>query len=158
METYIVGLALLIFLALVWWKGRAAIAGGLDKKIDLIRAEIEEAARLREEAEVLYAENSKLAEGAAAEAEAIVKQAAEEAERAQAQAIATFEDVSRRRREQAEAKIAQAEAEAVRAVRVVATRVALAAARQVIADELTGDRAGALIDDAIAELPQRLAS
>jgi len=157
METYIVGLALLIFLALVWWKGRHAIIGGLDKKIAAIRAEIDEAARLREEAERLYAENAKLAEAAPAESDAIIKQAREEAERHKTQALAAFEEASERRRVQAEAKIAQAEADAVRAVRVEATTVALAAARQVIAEEMTAERANALIDAAVEELPRRLA-
>lgn len=156
METYIVGLALVIFLALVFWKGWPAIAGGLDKKIGLIRSEIEEAARLREEAERLFAENNRLAEGAADEAAAILVQAREEAERHQKTAVETFETVSDRRRAQAEMKIAQAEAEAVRAVRAEATAIALAAARRVIAEEMRGDRADALLDQAIQELPGRL--
>jgi len=156
METYIVALALVLFLALVWWKGRGAILGGLDKKIAQIRAEIDEAARLREEAEHLFAENSKRAENAAEEAKAIIDQASEEAERHQANAIAAFEAVAERRKEQAESKIAQAEAEAVRAVRVEAATIAMAAARQVIAEELSADQSSALIDDAIAELPGRL--
>lgn len=157
METYIVALALVIFVALVWWKGKSAIIGGIDGKIAQIRAEIDEAGRLREEAERLYAEKSKLAEGAADAANAIVRQAREEAERNEAGAIAAFEALTERRREQAAAKIAQAEAEAIRAVRAEATSVALAAARQVIRHELSGDRKDALLDAAISELPGRLA-
>ena len=156
METYIVALALVIFLGLVWWKGRAAIADMLDKKIAGIRAEIDEAGRLREEAERLFAEKNKLAEGAAEEAAAIVTQAKEEAERHQKNAIAAFEAMAERRREQAEAKIAQAEAEAVRAVRAEATSVALTAARNLIAEDVSGDKATTLIDQSIDELPARL--
>lgn len=156
METYIVALALVIFLGLVWWKGKDAIIGGIDGKIAQIRADIDEAGRLREEAEHLFAEKSKLAEGAADEAKAIVVQAREEAERQEASAIAAFEALTERRREQATAKIAQAEAEAVRAVRVEATAIALAAARQIIREEATGARNDALVDDAIADLPTRL--
>ncbi len=157
METYIVGLALLIFLGLVYWKGRKAIVGGLDKKIAHIRADIDEASRLREEAERLFAENKKLTENAPAEAAAIVAQAQDEAKRDQANAIASFTALAERRREQAEAKIGQAEAEAVRAVRVEATAVALAAARQVIADQITAERGESLLNAAIEELPRRLA-
>ncbi|MEL0002847.1 MAG: hypothetical protein VW620_07530, partial [Rhodospirillales bacterium] len=87
METYIVGLALLIFLALVFWKGRKAIVNGLDRKIALIRSEIEEASTLREEAERLFAENSKLAATAAEEAKAIISQAQAEAKRSQEASI-----------------------------------------------------------------------
>lgn len=156
METYIVGLALLIFLALVYWKGKAAIAAGLDKKIESIRSEIAQAAQLREEAESLFAEKSKLAESAADEAAAIVAQAGEEAERHRRNAVETFEAVAERRRAQAETKIAQAEAEAVRTVRAEATNIALTAARQVIRAEMTGARAEALLDSAIDDLPGRL--
>jgi len=156
METYIVALALLIFLGLVWWKGRGAIIGGIDGKIAQIRAEIEEAGRLREEAERLFAEKSKLAEGADDAAQAIVTQAREEAERGQRNAIAAFEATADRRREQAVAKIAQAEAEAVRAVRLESTAVALAAARQIIMDDMTDAQRAVLVDAAIEELPGRL--
>ena len=61
-----------------------------------------------------------------------------------------------RRREQAKAKIAQAEAEAIRAVRIEATRVAMQAAREIIRDELSGDQADALLNQAIEDLPRRL--
>lgn len=156
METYIVGLALLIFLGLVWWKGRHAILSGIDGKIALVRAEIDEAGQLREEAERLFAEKSKLAEGADDAARAIVTQAREEAERGQRNAVAAFEALSERRQEQAVAKIAQAETEAVRAVRVEATAVALAAARQIITDDLTDAQRAALVDASIEDLPGRL--
>jgi F-type H+-transporting ATPase subunit b len=155
-ETHIVAIALVIFLALVWWKGRHAILGGLDAKIAQIRAEIDEAGRLREEAERLYAENAKKAEKADEESAAIVAQARAEAERMQTDAIANFEAQTERRREQAKAKIAQAEADAVRAVRVEATRVAMQAARGIIRDELSGDQADALLNQAIEDLPRRL--
>lgn len=155
-ETHIVAIALVIFLALVWWKGRHAILGGLDAKIAQIRAEIDEAGRLREEAERLYAENAKKAEKAGEESEAIIAQARAEATRMQADAIANFEAMTERRREQAKAKIAQAETDAIRAVQVEATRVAMQAAREIIRDELSGDKADVLLNQAIEDLPRRL--
>ena len=155
-ETHIVAIALIIFLALVWWKGRHAIIGGLDAKIAQIRAEIDEAGRLREDAERLYAANAKKAEKADEESAAIVAQAKAEADLMQTEAIANFEALTERRREQAKAKIAQAEAEAIRAVRVEATRVAMQAAREIIRDELSGDQADALLNQAIEDLPSRL--
>ena len=155
-ETHIVAIALVIFLALVWWKGRHAILGGLDKKIAQIRTEIDDAGGLREEAERLYAENVKKAENSDTESAAIVAQAKAEAERMQADAVANFEALTERRREQAKAKIAQAEAEAIRAVRTEATRVAIKAAREIIREELSGDQADALLNQAIEDLPRRL--
>lgn len=156
METYIVALALVIFLGLVWWKGRHAIIGGLDSKIAQIRAEIDEASRLREEAELLYAKNSKLVEDADETSKGIVQQAREEAERGQRNSVESFETSAERRREQATAKIAQAELEAVRAVRAESTIVAMMAARTIIKEDLTDDQRSALVDAAIAEIPDRL--
>jgi F-type H+-transporting ATPase subunit b len=156
METYIVGLALLIFLGLVFWKGRKAIANGLDHKIAQIRAEIEEASSLREEAERLFAENKKLAESASDEEKAIIVQAQEEAKRSQDTAIAAFEANAERRRAQAQSKIAQAEAEALRAVRAEAASVAILAAREVISSEMANAKADSSLDSAIDELPSRL--
>lgn len=155
-ETHVVAIALVIFLALVWWKGRVAILSGLDAKIGLIRAEIDAAGRLREEAERLYAENAKKAEKAGEESAAIVTQAKEEAARMHTEAVANFEAMTVRHREQAQAKIAQAEAEALRAVRIEATTVAMQAAREIIRDNMSGDRADALLANAIEDLPRRL--
>ena len=78
-----------------------------------------------------------------------------EAERHRVAAAEALESTLARRREQALEKIAQAEADAVREVRRQAGDIAIAAARKVIADDLSGPKGDAMIDQAVAELPRR---
>ena len=80
----------------------------------------------------------------------------EEAERIAAQAARDLEQSLARRQRLAEERIAQAEARAAAEVRAAAVDTAIAAAREVIASEVDERRGGALIDSAIAALPQRL--
>jgi len=154
--TLVVAISLVIFLALVWWKGRGAILGMLDKRSDDIRRQIDEAKRLREEAEKLYADIAKKQQEAVQTAADMVKEAQAQAIRIERDAEAALEQTIARRREQALEKIAQAEAEAMRQVRARAVDVAIEATRAVLAEDMAGAQGQAAIDAAIAELPQRL--
>jgi F-type H+-transporting ATPase subunit b len=148
--------AAIIFVVLVYKPLDRALTGGLDARAARIRAELDEARRLREEAEALVAEYRVKQQQAAAEAETIVSHARQEAERLAAQGARDLELAIERRQRMAEERIAQAEAKALDEVRAVAIDVAIAAAREVIAAELDERRGSALIDDAIVALPQRL--
>jgi len=154
--TGIVAISLLIFLGLVWWKGRGAIIGMLDKRSEDIRRQIDEARRLREEAETLYADIAKKQQEAAQTAADMVTEAQAQAARIEREAEAALVQTIARRREQALEKIAQAEAEAMRQVRARAVDVAIEATRTVLAEDMAGPQGQAAIDAAIAELPQRL--
>jgi len=154
--TLVVAISLVIFLALVWWKGRKAIVGMLDKRSEDIRRQIDEARRLREEAEKLYADIAKKQQEAAQTAAEMVKEAHVQAARIERDAEAALEQTIARRREQALEKIAQAEAEAMRQVRARAVDVAIEATRAVLAEDMAGAQGQAAIDASIAELPQRL--
>jgi len=154
--TLVVAISLVIFLALVWWKGRKAIVGMLDKRSEDIRRQIDEARRLREEAEKLYADIAKKQQEAAQTAADMVKEAHVQAARIERDAEAALEQTIARRREQALEKIAQAEAEAMRQVRARAVDVAIEATRAVLAEDMAGAQGQAAIDASIAELPQRL--
>jgi F-type H+-transporting ATPase subunit b len=145
-----------IFVVAVWKPAKNAIIGALDQRAARIRSELEEARRLREEAEQLLAEYQQQQRQAAAEAEAMVTHAREEAERIAVQAAQDLEQSLARRQRLAEERIAQAEARAVDEIRSVAVDTAIAAARDVIAQEMDERRGGALLDEAIAALPQRL--
>ena len=90
------------------------------------------------------------------EAQAIVAHAREEAERIAAQAARDLEQSLERRQRLAEERIAQAESKAVDEIRAVAVDVAINAAREVIVADLDERRGAALLDTAIASLPQRL--
>jgi len=149
-------ISMAIFVVAVWKPAKNTIISALDQRTARIRSELEEARRLREEAEQLLAEYQQRQRQAAAEAQAIVTHAREEAERIAAQAAADLEQSLARRQRLAEERIAQAEARAVDEIRSAAVDTAIAAARDVIAQEIDEERGGALLDEAIAALPQRL--
>jgi F-type H+-transporting ATPase subunit b len=154
-ELWIV-LAVLLFVVGVWKPARRAIVGGLDARSARIRDELAAAQRLREEAERALAAYQQQQRQTAADAEAILAHAREEAERIAAQAARNLEETLARRRRLAEERIAQEEAKALAEIRAVTVDVAISAARQVITAELDDQRGAALIDAAIAALPQQL--
>jgi len=149
-------LAVAAFAAVVWKPARKALLGGLDDRAARIRGELDEARKLRDEAERLLAQFQAKEREAAAEAEAIIAHAREEAERIAAQSGRDLEAALARRQRLAEERIAQAEAKAVDEIRAVAVDIAIAAAREVIVAETDEARGGALLDAAIGALPQRL--
>jgi len=149
-------IAAAIFVALVWKPARRSVLGGLDARAARIRAELDEARRLREEAERLVAEYQNKQREAAAEAEAIVAHAHDEAERIAAQSARDLEQALERRQRLAEERIAQAEAKALDEIRGVSIDAAIAAAREVIVAQLDERRGAELLDAAIVALPQRL--
>jgi F-type H+-transporting ATPase subunit b len=148
--------AFVLAVALVWRKAAAAIGDSLDARAARIKAELDEAQRLREEAQQALATYQRKQRDALKEAEAIISHARAEAERFGQQAARDLEAAIDRRRRQAEDKIAQAEAKAVAEVRAAAVDVAMAAARRIIGESVDAARGARLIDDAIQALPQRL--
>lgn len=149
-------ISMAIFVALVWKPASRTIITALDERAARIRADLDEARRLREEAERLLAEYRRKEREAAADAEAIIAHAKEEAERIATQSARDLEQALQRRQLLAEERIAQAETKAVEEIRAVAVDVAIAAARDVIAAQTDERSGGALLDAAIAALPQRL--
>jgi len=149
-------LSVVIFVVLFFKPGSRALLGGLDARAERIRADLDEARRLREEAERLLADYQRQEREAAPQAADIVRHAGEEAERIAAQAARDLELSLARRHRLAEERIAQAEAKAVEEIRAVAVDVAIDAARDVIVSELDQQRSAALLDNAIAALPQQL--
>jgi F-type H+-transporting ATPase subunit b len=148
--------AALIFVAVIWKPARKALIGSLDERAARIRADLDEAKKLREEAEQLLAQYQQKQREAAAEAEAIIAHAREEAERIAQHSARDLEQALIRRQRLAEDRIAQAEQKALDEVRAAAIDVAIGAAREVIKSQIDETRGGALLDAAIAALPQRL--
>jgi F-type H+-transporting ATPase subunit b len=149
-------ISLLIFLGIALYMNvPATIAKALDGRADKIRADLDEAKRLRDEAKALLDEYKKKREAAEAEAKDIVAAAKREADLVAAEARAKSEDYIRRRTAQAEQKIGQAEAEAVNAVRGSAVDVAIAASQKILAGRGTKDNAD-LFKDALAQVKARL--
>jgi F-type H+-transporting ATPase subunit b len=148
--------AAVVFVAVVWKRGRQTVVGSLDSRAARIRTELEAAVRLREEAERTLAEYQAKQREAAAEAEAIIARARAEAEQIAAQSQRDIEETLRRRELLTRERIAQEQAKALAEIRAIAVDVAVSAARQTIAASLDEKRGAALIDDAIAELPRQL--
>jgi F-type H+-transporting ATPase subunit b len=154
-EFYVL-IAAIIFVAVIWKRGRQSLLGSLDARSARIREELDAARRLCEEAERALAEYQAKQREAAAEAEAILAHARAEAERVAAQAARELEGALARRRRLAEERIAQEQQKALAEIRALAVDLAVAAARQVIAGAIDEARGAALIDAEIAALPPRL--
>jgi F-type H+-transporting ATPase subunit b len=133
-----------------------SIGKSLDDRAERIKTELDEAQRLREDAERTLAEYQRKQRDALKEAEDIIAHAKSEAERIGIQAGLDLDAMLERRTKQAEEKIAQEEAKAIADVRNTAIDVAIAAARQIIVEQMDAKTGGALIDNAIAALPQQL--
>jgi F-type H+-transporting ATPase subunit b len=150
-----VAIAFVIVVAGLVWKGGPIITKALDDRSLKIKSEIDEAARLREEAQRVLADYQRKQRDAFKEAEAIIAQARREAEAAAAQGARDLDAALDRRQRLAVEKIALAESKARAEVRNTAVDIAIAAVRH-IADALDPARKSKLLDDAIADLPQRL--
>ena len=148
--------AFVIAIAFLIYKTKGIVTGGLDARAAKIRAEIEEAQKLRDEAQARLAEFQLKQRDALKEAEGIVAQAKAEAERLAAQGAKDLEAAVERRRRLASEKIALEEQKAMADLRNAAVDVAVAALRRVLAEDLDAARQNALIDDAINALPPTL--
>lgn len=145
------------FLAiLVYYKVPALLAKALDDRAAAIRKELDEARRLRDEAQSLLNDYQKKYRNAGLEAESIIEQARSEAEAYAKETRASLAESLDRRTRQAEEKIARAEAQAVDEVRAAAVDTALAAAERILREKASGAGGTALIDDSIRGLKGRL--
>jgi F-type H+-transporting ATPase subunit b len=151
-----VAVSFVAFFVVVWKPLKGALLGGLDARAERIRKELDEAQRLREEAQTLLAELQRKQRDAMQEADAIVARARSEAERMQRDAKQRLEADLKRREDQALQRIAQAEQAAAHEVRAAAVDVALAATRQLLTNKLDAGVQARLVDDAIRELPGTL--
>ena len=148
--------AFVIFIAATAKPISRLLTAGLDKRADKIRSDLEEAEKLREEAQDLLASYQRKQRDALAEAEAIIAHAGEEAERLAVQERDKLEAALERRQKQAIDRIAQAEAQALDLVRAKTVDVALDATRDYLAKELKDNQFDALTDAAIKDLPGNL--
>ncbi len=153
----IVLIAFVLFLGvLAYFNVHNILLGLLDKRADDIRADLDAARALREEAQAVLADYERKTRDAQQQAENIVIKAREEAKDAAAQAKRDIEASVARRLKAAEDQIASAEQAALRSVRNRAARIAVAAAADVIAKQMSEADAGRLIDEGIATVEARL--
>ena len=140
---------------MIYLKVPGMITKALDGRIAKIETDLAEADRLRAEAKALLESYAKKRADAEKEAEGIVLAAREEAFRLTAEASASLETLVARRTKAVEDKIAQAEQQAVAEVRARAADLAVEAARVVLQKQM-GQKGGALVDRAIADVAAKL--
>jgi len=155
--TFVVGLSLAVFIGiLLYFRVHTLITRALDARAERIRGELDEALRLREEAQATFAEFERKQKEVAAQAEDIIEHAKAEAEQSAERAKADLKASIERRLKAADEQIAMAEANAVKEVRDRAIEVAVAAAGRVMRERITDDKLDALLDEGIAEAGKRL--
>jgi F-type H+-transporting ATPase subunit b len=128
----------------------------VDQRRERIKAELDEARHLKEEAQALLVQYQRKQREAEEEAAAILAGAKAEAERLNAEATAKLEEFVARRTKMAETKIAQAEAQALADVRSAAAEAAVGAAEKVLRETVKGELADELIAKAIEDVKGRL--
>ena len=148
-----VALSMLVVIGIMLWKGvPALVARLLDARIAAIRADLDQAKALRDEAEALLADAKRRDATSAGDAAAIVAHAEQEAEAMIAKAQADAADLVRRRGLMAEDKIGAAERSALADVRAKTADVAVRAAAAIIAERHVADVDKVLVDRTISNL------
>ena len=155
--TFIAFCFVTIFLIFVTWlRVPQKAMTWLDARAATIGKELEEARRLREEAQALLNDYKQRAKNAEGEAKAIVEQAKVDAERMTEEAKKTLSDMVERRTKSAENKIAQAEQQGIADVRAAAANVAISAAQEVLSTRMGEGLGSKLIDKSIADVKTQL--
>ncbi len=154
---FVVTLGFIVFIAvLFYFKVPGMIGGALDNRAEGIKSELDEARALHEEARSLLASYERKQREVQTQADAIVEAAKADAALAADQAKVDLEKSIARRLAAAQDQIASAEASAVKEVRDQAITVAVSAANAVLAKQMTAAQANKLIDNAIADVGEKL--
>lgn len=148
--------AFVTFILLVWKPLWRAVSGALDKRSEEIRHQLDEAVRLREEAQALLADYRKREQESLEEAERIIEQTKLDAEKMAANAEEDLKRSLERRKAMAMAKIAQAENKALQMVQEHVVDIAVSAARATIKEQVSAGKADDLVKLATADIDKKL--
>jgi len=155
--TFWVAISFLLFIAfMVWKKVPGMVTRSLDERAEKIRAQLDEARALKEEAQSLLAQYQRKHRDAKKEAEAMLKLALEEAELFAKEAEKNLEASFTRQMKATQDKISQAEIEAVKEVKIAAAEAAVGAAATILKGHLKAGKNTKLVDEAIKDLDKRL--
>ncbi|MDD2876366.1 MAG: F0F1 ATP synthase subunit B [Acidiphilium sp.] len=154
--TFWVTVAVLIFLAFFGRKLVGAVVSMLDRRSVAIQHELDEASRLRAEAEAMLRDAEARREAATVQARDMLALAGREAERLAAELLADAQLAARRREQMAKERIAAAETSAIAEVRNAAAALAVKLTERILADTIDATRDQSLIDQAISDLPASL--
>ena len=150
-------ISFLFFMGLLaYMKVPAMIGEALDNRAHGIRKELDEARRLRQEAQDLLADYQRKQRQAETEAKAIIDQAQREAEALKMESARALKEQIERRGRIAEEKIARAEQQAIADVRTAAIELASATAEQVLQQRAQGELGQSLVDQSIRDLKSRM--
>jgi F0F1-type ATP synthase, subunit b len=147
--------AFVLVIAFAWKPVGRALGVALDGRAAKIKARLDEAHQLREDAQEMLATYQRKQRDAMKEAEEIIAHAKTEAERLSKQAAKDLEEALKRRETQALERIAQAESQALKEVQNIAVDVAINAARDVLSQSVTEAQKAALADAAIQDLGRK---
>jgi F-type H+-transporting ATPase subunit b len=153
-----VGAGLLIFLGIVFFVAKAhkKIGAALDAKAATIQADLDEAARIREEAQRLLASLQDERAQAERQAKEMLANAQAQVRQFEAESKAKLEESLERRRRLTEQKIAIAESQATAEVKAAAAELAATVAEQVLSQRIAGAKSDPLVDRAIGQLATKL--
>jgi F-type H+-transporting ATPase subunit b len=155
-ETWVAVAFILLVIGFAWMGVHRTVLTALDHRAERIKAELDDASRLKDEAAKVLAEYKARRASAEREAADIIASANAEAERIASEAKAKMEDFVARRTKTAEGKIALAEAQAVADVRAAAADAAVQAASTILSRSVKGSLADDLLAKGIAEVRQKL--
>jgi F-type H+-transporting ATPase subunit b len=155
-ETWVAIAFILLVIGFTWMGVHRTVLTALDHRAERIKAELDDASRLKDEAAKVLAEYKARRASAEREAADIIASANAEAERIASEAKAKMEDFVARRTKTAESKIALAEAQAVADVRAAAADAAVQAASTILSQSVKGPLADDLLTKGIAEVRQKL--
>ena len=151
-ESAFVAIGFALFVILIWRRAGAALSAMLDERTNRIKAELEEAQSLREEAAAELQKFQRLSREAADEAKTILANAEVTAQRITQAAEEKAAASLKRREEQAKAKIEAAEAALVSELRSKSASLAIAAAQKVMTDKLDTDASMALVEESLKQI------
>lgn len=139
---------------LLWKKVPAVLASTLDDRADQIRSELDEAKKLREDAQIVLADYQRKQREAETEAEEIIRQAQKEAEILASETEQKLAEQLERRTRQAEEKIKRAEQQAVSDVQRTAAQLSITAAENILRNNGSGDNSDRLIEETLKAIPE----
>ncbi|WP_407168416.1 ATP F0F1 synthase subunit B [Bradyrhizobium sp. ORS 111] len=155
-ETWVAIAFVILMIVFGYFGVHRTLLTALDHRAERIKAELEDARRLKDEANKLLGEYKARRTSAEREAEEIIASAKAEAERIAAEAKTKMEDFVARRTKTAESKIALAEAQALADVRAAAANAAVTAASTILSQSVKGSVADDLVSKGIAEVRSKL--
>ena len=146
------GLFIIVFARPVW----KFVTIALDKRIKEIKDSIDEATKLREEAQDLLASNKRKVVAVEKEVDDIINKAREEAENIKSKLGTELETSLKNRQKIANDRISQAESEAIESIKQMNVEIAIKATEELLRKRVVNAENVKMIDEAIEELPNKL--